>query len=86
MAEFTGRIDVRAVRLFVAQLLDTLADCLKDGRWPVRDAAIIASGALLAYGVCDCTIAPRVAEHLADTVLEAEMQMHMRSTSVFYVK
>lgn len=49
MAEFCEKIDISAVRHHVPLILETLCACLEDDRWPVRDAAIIASGIVVRY-------------------------------------
>lgn len=49
MAEFCARIDPTAVLPQVPLILETLCLCLEDDRWPVRDAAIVASGIVVRY-------------------------------------
>jgi len=49
IAEFVQRMEYNVVNSHIPMLLEALLDCLGDDRWPVRDAAIVASSMITRY-------------------------------------
>jgi hypothetical protein len=73
IAEFAGRVERAAVLPHVAALLETLCVCLKDDRWPVRDAAIVASGVVTRYFTgerCTQQLLPSLLQHWTDNLTD----------------
>lgn len=73
IAELTTKIDAEAVRSSVAPMLDALLVCFKDDSWPVRDAACVAAGQVVANFPHESKpslneLLPLWIEHLSDNI------------------